>query len=337
MGEARAYRETARDLAGLGLLAVLGLAACGRSPPPVAPVPDPVAYSDPALVHAREQGLLQTQGASGGHEIAYLAWRSPETPADTAIIQLPGLTRDAGWLALTALALRDRGYHVYALDHPGQGLNRVDGPPPAENQIDADALLDHVAVLVHGLRRHYDRLFLAGIAWGGRPALAYALRHPDEIDGLILLTPGLAPPALPETVPPPRPSLAARLRPNALLDPLLGRPPTDAGNAAPPLAEPALTATWQDFDATIARAGPGRRPPALLLLAGNDPAGGNPATLAVLARTSGPLHVVTYPDESPPLELTIPSRLAVDIDLWLQTARRSPLRTAGPALHAAPD
>lgn len=75
-------------------------------------------------------------------------------------------------------------YRVCALDRPGHGyssrLAEEGGDPRSQ------ARLVHAAARKLGL----ERPLLVGHSWGGPLALAYALEHPEDASGLVLLAPG---------------------------------------------------------------------------------------------------------------------------------------------------
>jgi pimeloyl-ACP methyl ester carboxylesterase len=79
---------------------------------------------------------------------------------------------------VAALARRRR---VIRYDQPGYGRSPLP-PGPFSDVRDLDALLDGLGV---------DRASLVGASMGGRIALEYALEHPDRIDALVLVAPGL--------------------------------------------------------------------------------------------------------------------------------------------------
>lgn len=72
-------------------------------------------------------------------------------------------------------------YRIIAIDLPGHGLTQT----PAGYR----ASLDANAQLVDALATHLDlnRFILGGNSMGGAVSLAYALAHPDKLDGLVLV------------------------------------------------------------------------------------------------------------------------------------------------------
>ena len=102
-----------------------------------------------------------------------------------------GIESHAGWFAIAAAELRRRGFDVYCLDRRGSGLNRANRGF-VSGHVDAyETLLADIDAFVRPLRPRYDHVFLVGLSWGGKLALAYGLSHPETVDGLVLITPGL--------------------------------------------------------------------------------------------------------------------------------------------------
>lgn len=104
------------------------------------------------------------------------------------LVYLHGIESHAGWFLPAADALRDLGVTTYLLDRRGSGLNREGDVGDASS---ADVLLEDVRRFRAGtVQRDHA---LVGLSWGGKLALASALRDPDHLRGLVLVTPGLVP------------------------------------------------------------------------------------------------------------------------------------------------
>jgi len=101
-----------------------------------------------------------------------------------AVVLLHGATANLGDMRL-ALVERLRGRHrVIAIDRPGHGWSeRADGA--------ADASPRRQAAVVREILRKagVERPVLVGHSWAGAVALAYALDYPNEVGGLLLLSP----------------------------------------------------------------------------------------------------------------------------------------------------
>lgn len=102
------------------------------------------------------------------------------------VVYLHGIESHGGWFAPMAGRLADRGWTVHLLDRRGAGLNRSLDPGHAES---AEQLLDDVRAFRRTLGPHH----LIGLSWGGKLALASALRDQQDLRTLCLITPGLAP------------------------------------------------------------------------------------------------------------------------------------------------
>ena len=126
-------------------------------------------------------------GAGGNADIYWQAWL-PESPPRAVVGLAHGVSEHSGRYAWVAEQLVGRGYALFALDHRGHG--RSSG---------SRAMIDRVDNVVADLRTLLDmagaadpngrRPFLLGHSMGGWLSLAYATRHQDEIEGLILSAP----------------------------------------------------------------------------------------------------------------------------------------------------
>jgi pimeloyl-ACP methyl ester carboxylesterase len=109
------------------------------------------------------------------------------SPAPTVVL-LHGATANLGDMRL-ALVGRLRGrYRVIAVDRPGHGWSERRGGA-------ADASPRRQAAVLREILRNagVERPVVVGHSWGGAVALAYALNYPNEIGGLLLLSPLAAP------------------------------------------------------------------------------------------------------------------------------------------------
>ena len=123
-----------------------------------------------------------------------VAWRRLRTRSlARGWLCVPARHREpAGWFAIAATGLRRRGFDVYCLDRRGSGLNRENREYVSGHVDDYETLLADIDAFIQGLRGRHDQVFLVGLSWGGKLALAYGLSHPTAIDGLVLITPGLS-------------------------------------------------------------------------------------------------------------------------------------------------
>lgn len=316
-----------RFLLQAALALTLLLPACARVEP-LRLDPATVAVAEPSLAAAQAAGEIETYRGGDGRELALVAYRNGSIPARTAVVYLHGIESHAGWFALAARRLQGLVYDVYCLDRRGSGLNRENRGFASGDALSAGQLLEDLAAFVRPLRRRYPRVVLTGLSWGGKLALAYALEHPGEIDGLVLVTPGLVP--------------AVDLSPLAKLGVVaagLLRP--EAAFAVPiPSAMFTTTPAWRGYieedplrlrratarfflatralDRRVAARSGERRTSTLLVLAGRDRIIDNAATTALLERGDrSTLTVLGYPDQTHAVQLDAPDRLARDMDRWL--------------------
>ena len=126
-------------------------------------------------------------------------WKYRQYPPDGAprgiVVFIHGIQSHGGWYEYSCTKLAQAGYQVYFLDRRGSGMN-------AEGRGDAPSfrrLLDDIAEFLTVLPRSAPAgnkvarlpVFLAGISWGGKLAVALERRHPGLVDGLILMCPSL--------------------------------------------------------------------------------------------------------------------------------------------------
>jgi alpha-beta hydrolase superfamily lysophospholipase len=248
------------------------------------------------------------------------------------ILMLHGIRSHAGWYERSCRELAECGYEVHFLDRRGAGWNtarRGDCP-------NFQRLIDDCGEYILDLRRARAALplFVTGISWGGKLAVALAARYPTIISGIALLCPGLKPAIQPPLATRLRIALAAKLRPTKLF-PI-------------PLNEPELFTTspeWQEFidrdrfglreatarflfnsfrfDRLLRRRYAGVTCPVLLMLAGKDRILDNSATRKLLAKFTGAksIAVIDYPDAHHTLEFEdVGHRWLRDLTGWLDCA-----------------
>lgn len=129
---------------------------------------------------------VQTHTASDGYRWHYRHYAAAP-PARGQIVCLHGIQSHAGWYTASCVRLAQAGFQVAFLDRRGSGMNReARGDTPRFRR-----LLDDVAEFLRTLARTPELpVFLMGISWGGKLAVALQRRHPGFVDGLALLCPG---------------------------------------------------------------------------------------------------------------------------------------------------
>jgi alpha-beta hydrolase superfamily lysophospholipase len=120
----------------------------------------------------------------GGVEIFRQSWRPPAVRA--VVVLAHGASEHSGRYGWTAERLCDRGYAMYALDHRGHGRSGTGAFVDRMDHVveDLDTLVRSAA------EENPDApVFLLGHSMGGCVALAYAIKHQDRLDGLLLSAP----------------------------------------------------------------------------------------------------------------------------------------------------
>jgi acylglycerol lipase len=131
-------------------------------------------------------GEGRLQGA-GGTEIYWQAWQPASASARGVVVLAHGAGEHSGRYAHVGERLAESGYAVHALDHRGHG--RSGGPRMYIDSMD-DVVAD-LGTFIEFVRRGHpgQPLVLLGHSMGGLVAIAYAIRHQDRIDALVLSSP----------------------------------------------------------------------------------------------------------------------------------------------------
>jgi acylglycerol lipase len=154
-----------------------------------------------------------------GAPVRGYAWQPSTTPVATMVL-VHGLQSHAQWFAETADLLCDRALAVYALDRRGSGSS----PMPRGDIAHYSDWFDEVDTVVDRARADHPAtaVHLVGHCFGGAIALGCALRRPERLTSLVMLTPGL------HVLPDYRPAEKLRILAGALLSPdTLFRVPQD--------------------------------------------------------------------------------------------------------------
>ena len=134
---------------------------------------------------------LATWRARDRYELHGRVWRPTAAEPDQIIFYLHGIQSHGGWFQWSASVLAALGPPVLLLDRRGSGLNATArGDTPSFERLLDD--LDDVAVWA---TQQFGPLPFAvvGVSWGGKPAVAWALRRPGQVMRLLLIAPGLFP------------------------------------------------------------------------------------------------------------------------------------------------
>ncbi len=310
---------------------IIFLAAAGCAPADVAVDESaPERFLPPGA--SADQSSIEEFVASDGARLGYVQYLAPN--AETALVYLHGIESHEGWFALAAAGLRAGGYDVFCLDRRGSGINRENRGFISGHVGSYEILLDDVHTFVDRLRGRYSSVFVVGLSWGGKLALSYGLTHPDNIEGLILITPGIR--SLVDV------SSIEKLKIVALQ----GVNPTFAIRT--PIEPEMFTSTpmylsyiredplrlrhasarffWESnkLDGYVDDRMPTNRLPIQLFLAGNDVIIDNEGVLEVLERGGQEtLEVITYPEQTHSVQVDAAVRLVDDMVRWLTERKAS--------------
>jgi acylglycerol lipase len=272
---------------------------------------------------------LRTFTASDGYPLHVAAWPPPPTgPAKGLVVVLHGVQSHSGWYPNLGRSLAGSGYLATFPDRRGSGANQSD----RGHARSAGRLIRDLVEWVRALRAENPGLptALAGISWGAKLVVIAAARHPELVDSVALICPGLLP----------RVGVSAREKlqiawsfltnprrtfPIPLSDPALftASPEGQAFIAADPFSlregTAGLLAASFVIDRLVGRAAARIRQPALLMLAGQDRIIDNARTLGYFHKLgSSDRQVIEYPEGHHTLEFEPdPSRYALDLAAWL--------------------
>ncbi len=304
------------------------LCHCGAPPGP-GPSPEQIS----ARLAGRETGTFT---GSDGKEIGYVAHRPTRlNPRRAAFVYLHGIESHSGWFDLAAGQLARRGYPVFSLDRRGSGINRENRGFTSGHVERGVRLVDDVDRAVQAVRDsgRFDEVYLIGLSWGGKYVMAYDVAHPDRIDGMVLITPGMKP----------KVDLTAPQKAAVFVDmvfaPERQHPvpiqtemfTTDPGQLAyirnDPLRLHSVSAAFLResirMDRMVARSEDREYPPLLLFLAGRDRIIDNEATRELVTRDPDrPVKIIEYPEQTHSIQLDAPDRLARDILRWIDSLPR---------------
>jgi acylglycerol lipase len=276
----------------------------------------------------------ETQTASDGYPIHVLVWPTDGRPRGR-VVALHGVQSHCGWYHNLGRTLAAAGYESHFPDRRGSGANQQDrGHAPSARRLVAD-----IAERLRSLRDAAPAtpLALAGISWGGKIAVITAAEHPDLIDGLALICPGLTPRV--DVTAGERLRIAwafltnrRKLFPIPLSDPALftAHPEGQRFIASDLLglreATAGLLATSSFVDRRVRRVPRHVRQPVLLMLAGHDRIVNNARTLEYFQTlASADKRVIEYPEGHHTLEFEPdPGQYARDLIGWLDAKASVP-------------
>jgi acylglycerol lipase len=278
---------------------------------------------------------IRTFLAPDGKELAYVA-HSPakETTGKAVFLYLHGIESHAGWFRDAAERLKLAGFPVYCFDRRGSGLNRENRGHLSGHVPRGVDLLDDLHAWIRHLRAVHPThsLFLTGLSWGGKYALAYDLLHPGMIEGLVLITPGIKPKiglrfgqklaVLRDAILSPHRQHRVPIQPEMFTN----TPKHLDFIRNDPLRLHTVSARflWQSrrMDRLLERSDGSSHAPVLLFLAGKDRIIDNDATRRFFARRPGRgVKILEYADQTHSIQLDAPDRLTRDILAWVASHR----------------
>lgn len=250
-------------------------------------------------------------------------WPHPDPIGE--VVCLHGIVSHGGWYEASCAHLADHGFQVHFLERRGSGLN-------AQPRGDVDAWTTWLSDLrgyLQQLPKNRCRILL-GISWGGILATTLARRHPELLDGLALVCPGLQSFKAANGRQRFLLRLAARLGLNdlrvniPLQDPALFTNSREGRQyvAQDPLALRKITVRFANCNLQLLQealtAPESIQAPVLLMLATDDPVTDNESTRRFVARMGNPDQtVIEYPGASHTLEFEDdPSPYFRDLTRW---------------------
>jgi acylglycerol lipase len=322
-------RKTKRSL--LRLLALSGISAlthCGTAPGP-GPTSEQIAQ--------RTKGLeVREFKATDGKKLAYVVRRpSRLNSRRAAFVYLHGIESHSGWFDLAAEQLADRGYPVFSLDRRGSGLNRENRGYISGHIDQQSTLIDdvHRAVEIMKSAGKFSEIYLVGLSWGGKYAMAYDTVYPDTVDGMILITPGMKPLvdlSIGQKLGVVVDSFFAptRQHPTPIESEMFTNDPEqlDYVKNDPLKLHTASAAFFMQstrMDRLAAKRDDAKHPPMLVFLAGKDRIIDNEATRELVTRDPNrSVKIIDYPDQTHSIQLDAPERMTSDIISWIETFPR---------------
>jgi alpha-beta hydrolase superfamily lysophospholipase len=305
------------------LIVFLGYGCSSTRPPPVEAGPAGTQY----VPDSSFAGIDDVYTGIDGAALGYVRYDNPG--AKTALVYLHGIESHSGWFAKAATLLRDQGYAVYCLDRRGSGINRENRGFVSGHVDSYKTLLTDLRAFIQPLRSRYDSVFLLGVSWGGKLALGYGLTHPEDLRGLVLITPGIRALVDVTLFTKVKIMLFSRTQP---LEPIAIPIPTEMFTTTPrnlefiqrdPLRLKYATAGffWQShrFDGYIDSLVSSLRVPVQLFLAGRDTLIDNEGVRSVLERGGkDKLEIITYEDQTHSIQLDAAERMVADVVEWLR-------------------
>lgn len=280
----------------------------------------------PEVLDTRE--YQNTFLAGDGKELGYVHYTTPGASSDIALVYLHGIESHAGWFKMAAEKLHERGYDVYCLDRRGSGINRENRGFTSGHIDSYQTLFADIRKFINSLHERYNRIVLVGLSWGGKLAMAYALKYPNDVAGVIMITPGIRAIVdksalskmgiITASIFNPKMAFKSPIKPEMFTtqEPYLSIIEED------PLRLRYVSASFfmqsKALDKFIDQHITQNSLPLQLFLASNDQIINNEATVTVLKQGAlQDLDVVIYENQTHSIQFEAPDRLVADMDRWI--------------------
>lgn len=159
-----------------------------------------------SVANPAASGTIHFFTTSDGYRIAYRQWMAHSADRRGCFVLCHGIQSHSGWYTQLGTSLAQAGYDVVFPDRRGSGLCDLQ----RGHAVHADRLVSDVWQLLAELRRKRPEplgpLFIAGLSWGAKIALATYLKWQHRLEtefncrGLALLYPGLVPQIKPNPI-----------------------------------------------------------------------------------------------------------------------------------------
>jgi pimeloyl-ACP methyl ester carboxylesterase len=128
--------------------------------------------------------------AIAGEESGQATPTTSDARPSAPVVLLHGLTATRRYVVMGSTALQRSGHRVIAYDARAHGSS---DPAPAPDDYGYARLADDLLAVLDA--RGIERAVLAGASMGAHTLTAFALAHPERVDGLVVITPGYDPEA----------------------------------------------------------------------------------------------------------------------------------------------
>ena len=271
-----------------------------------------------------------------GKELGYVAYEDPNAKSEIAMVYLHGVESHAGWFKITSELLQEHGYDVFCLDRRGSGINRENRGFETGHVDSYETLFSDIQTFIKSLQPQYKKIILVGLSWGGKLALSYVLTYPNDIDALVLITPGISAKVDVTFFEKLQILVGTFIYPTLkITSPIEDEMFTDSPIFLEiirndPLKIDVASARFYfqsvRLDRYVDRNIINNHLPTMLILAKHDPIIDNAGVEQVVAKSSKAVTSYIYEDQKHSVQFDAPERLVEDIDAWLVSI--SPQKTA---------